>query len=356
MNNKPDQPRTDRLLLEIEHSSIIPMLDNCQKLLRCCLTEDLLLRVLDHDTYNFEFSRYDGMISKAEYKEYFLNFPDIEEKSITNPGLKAHHIYYQHLFDNLELYKTRARELSSKLEQVDFSRQIALARKGLPDELNMPVLRYHFSIGIGPSFGYVFKNGMHFDFLHIVRDDISPEILGATIAHETHHVGMNVLFDNLNFEQLSLEEQFYLFFAGEGLAVKYCNNAQGVISCAINEGPTNIGLDHFSWEYLNNDFDNTMAQFQETLRKIRNHEIDSSEKLHHHIRNYWMKSHTESQQPEEIPGLQQFRLYSLGNDIWGVIHDSFGKEVVYETINNPQSFPEIFNQAVRNIGREELQI
>ncbi len=190
----------------------------------------------------------------------------------------------------------------------------------------------------------------------LVKDELSREILGSTIAHETYHVGMDVLFRSIDFHKLSLEEQFYLCFAGEGLAVKYCNNAEGVISRAIHKGPRNIGLVNFSWQYLNNDFHNTMAQFRETVRKIREHEINGSEQLEQNIRDYWMCSHTENQQPEEIPRLQQFRLYSLGNDIWGVIHDCFGKVVLYDTVKNPQKFPEVFNKSLRKIGREELQI
>jgi hypothetical protein len=48
----------------------------------------------------------------------------------------------------------------------------------------------------------------------------------------------------------------YLYFSGEGLAVKYCNNAERVLSKSIYSGCKNIGLYSFSWKYLNDDFCN----------------------------------------------------------------------------------------------------
>ena len=39
----------------------------------------------------------------------------------------------------------------------------------------------------------------------------------------------------MDFNKLSLEEFFYICFAGEGLAGKYCNNASGIMSKPIYE-------------------------------------------------------------------------------------------------------------------------
>lgn len=49
----------------------------------------------------------------------------------------------------------------------------------------------------------------------------------------------------------------------------------------------------------------------------------------------------------------QSRDYSFGNDIWGVIHDVFGKDKVYEVFRNPDIFLEVYNDAVIKIGKEK---
>lgn len=99
-----------------------------------------------------------------------------------------------------------------------------------------------------------------------------------------------------------------------------------------------------------------MEEFKKTIARIRNNEIKSQEELFKHIQEYWMNPYTKGQSTDEIPKIQHFRLYSFGNDIWGVIHDCFGKNVVYDTINNLSKFPEVFNRALEKIGRSELKL
>jgi hypothetical protein len=225
----------------------------------------------------------------------------------------------------------------------------------LPDDINLPHLNFVFTIGIGQSFGYAYNNGMHFDFLQLMRERSMDEFC-STISHEVHHVGISLLHDKIDLNSISLEALFYLYFSGEGLAVKYCNNAEGVLSKSIYKGPKNIGLDNFTWEYLNNDFDNTMAHFRETIHNIRVKKIKTMEELDKHIAEYWMNVYVEGQDISEIPKLKQFRLYSFGNDIWGIIHDCFGKEAVFDTVKDPGRFPDIFNRALEKLCREDLKI
>lgn len=146
-----------------------------------------------------------------------------------------------------------------------------------------------------------------------------------------------------------------MYFSGEGLAVKYCNNAEGVLSKSIYQSANNIGLDDFTWKYLNDDFYNTMANFRKTISDIRDNNIRSVDELDKLILGYWMNPYTEEQDKKEIPKLKHFRLYSFGNDIWGIIHDCFGKSVVFETLRNPESFPVIFNNCLHKIGCKQFK-
>ena len=336
------------------YSSIKTMLELCKKLIIGEAKRSDIEILLKHEDYKFEFARYKDRVSENEFVEYFLNLPNLKEKDIINEDLKIHHKYYEDLLKNLDFYIDKSRELERFTPEL-FEEQISIALKGLPEDIKFPDLNFIFTIGIGQSFAYVYENGMHFDFLQLMKDKVIEEFC-ATIAHEVHHVGINTIHEAIDIKNISLEALFCLYFSGEGLAVKYCNNAEGVLSKSIYAGNKNIGLDAFTWKYLNDDFYNTMVHFKETISDIRNNRIKSIEELDKHLYEYWMNPYTDDQNKNDIPKLKHFRIYSFGNDIWGIIHDCFGKNIVFETLRNPENFTATFNRALDKIGHEELKI
>jgi uncharacterized protein YjaZ len=331
------------------------MLTLCERLAAEKIEKKDIENILKHEDYRFEFLRYKGRVSEEQYIDYLLQINTLNEEEITNMDLKAHHRYYKDLINNFDFYREKLSELEELLTPSLMEKQVSIALKGLPEDIKLPDLNFIFTIGIGQSFGYVYENGMHFDFLQLVKDKSISEFC-STIAHEVHHVGINTIMNQLNLHTISLEGLFYLHFIGEGLAVKYCNNAEGVLSKGIYCGDKNIGLDAFTWKYLNEDFYNTMAHFQKDIRDIRENNIKSVEELNKVIKEYWMNFYTEEQTKGEIPKLKHFRVYSFGNEIWGIIHDCFGKNAVFETINNPDKFPTIFNKALDKIGYGQFKI
>lgn len=338
----------------VRYSSIMSMLELCKKLKAGTIKKSEIENLMEHEDYQFEFSRYKGRVSKNEFVEYFMDLPNLREEDIKNKDLMIHHRYYKDLLDNLDFFIEKSNVLNKFTNDL-FQEQIRVALKGLPENINMPDLSFVFTIGIGQSFGYAHENGMHFDFLQLIRNK-SIDDFCATISHEVHHVGVDLIHQKLDFNLISIEDLFYVYFSGEGLAVKYCNNAQGILSKSIYKGPKNIGLDSFTWEYLNNDFYNTMNQFKNTISDIRNNKYKTTDEFEKHMAEYWMNPYIEGQSKNEIPKLLHFRLYSFGNEIWGIIHDCFGKDAVYETLENPGRFPEIFNRALEKLGHEEFKI
>lgn len=339
----------------IRFSSINNMLELCKRLANGQIKKTDIKSIIDHEDYKFEFERYKGRISRAEYVDYLFQLKNINENDIKNNDLKAHHVYYNDLINNLDLYREKLNELEKILTTDLFEEQVLVALRGLPDDIALPDINFIFTIGIGQSFGYVYENGTHFDFLQLVRDKSINDFC-STIAHEVHHVGVNAIHEQIGFENISIEALFYLYFSGEGLAVKYCNNAEGVLSNSIYSSAKNRGLDAFSWKYLNDDFYNTMDQFRKTINDIRDNTIKSVEELDKHILEYWLDPYTQEQDKTEIPKLKQSRLYSFGNDIWGIIHDCFGKSAVFETLRNPENFPVMFNKSLEKIGYQQFKI
>lgn len=343
------------MAFSIHFSSIKNMLVLCKKLTTGKVEKKDIENILNHEDYKFEFMRYKGRVSEDAYTNYLLELVNLNEDDITNIDLKAHHSYYKDLLINLDFYREKLTELEKLLTPSLLNEQISIALKGLPDDIKLPDLNFIFTIGIGQSFGYVYQNGMHFDFLQLIKDKSISDFC-STIAHEVHHVGINTIHEQIDLNTISLEALFYLYFSGEGLAVKYCNNAEGILSKSIYSGVKNKGLDTFTWKYLNNDFNNTMAHFRKDISNIRNNNIKSVDELDKIMSEYWMNPYTEEQTIGEIPKLKHFRLYSFGNDIWGIIHDCFGKSAVFETLRNPEKFPIIFNKSLDKMGYKQFKI
>ena len=338
----------------IRLGSIQPMFELVQSLKHNNVTKNDVLAVLAHDDYDMEFKRYNGTITKEEFCDYFLRFPGLVEHDVKNPGLRAHHRYFRDLYDNLEWYQQRAAQLMSIGDDF-FLKQIEVAQAGLPHDIDLSDVNFVFTIGIGQSFGYTHESSTHYDMLQLAKDhDIAT--FQSTIAHEVHHVGFKKIMQEINFDAITLEELFYIYFAGEGLAVKYCNNAEGVLSNALHPSVKNIGLDAYTWRYLTDDFETCMDRFHQVIRQIRGHEITTEKQLVKELRQFWMNPYIDGQPKDKPPRLKHFRLYSFGNEIWGIIHDRFGKDKVYATLRNISDFPGVFNHALHQLNRDSYAI
>ncbi len=338
--------------VNIRKDSVPVMIELMRSLKKGTLADDMLDELLDHPDYVMEFSRYNKGITREVFADYLKKFPALTENDISNINLRIHHKYYRDFYEDPDTYEKSLSLLDFDSEALNEQAQIA--KKGLPDDLKIEQVDLVFTIGIGPSFGYIHGNNIHFDFLQLVKEKSKAEF-DASIAHEIHHVGFNALISEEAMRKLSLEELFYLYFSGEGLAVKYCNNAEGNLSKSIYPGPKNIGLDPYSWNYLNRDFENMMRRFKSTLGKIRNGTF-TTEDFQKELKDYWMNPYHENQDDQAVPALKQLRLYSFGNEIWGVIHDAFGKAKVFETLRNLKTFPEVYNQALAKLGKKTYTI
>ncbi|MCM1991524.1 endo-beta-N-acetylglucosaminidase [Oceanirhabdus seepicola] len=115
-------------------------------------------------------------------------------------------------------------------------------------------------------------------------------------------------------------------------------------------------MDEESWRFLKDDFDNTFKEFKSQITKIRNNEIKDINELNKYFVEYWWGLHTPEQSKDEAPKLQNSRNYFFGCDVWGLIHDVYGREKVFELLGDLKQFPTVFNSALEKVGREDLKI
>ena len=333
--------------INLRTTSVQPMITFLQGLKTGQATRDQLIEIFNHPDYDYEFRRYQShgeATSKEQIIDYFYSLPVVQESDIPalRPSrmteLRDKHALWLHAYNNPQEYEVGIFE---RLITDDVLKDVTkLVEAGLPDDVAIDVIDVVVTLSIGGSFGYVYDGAFHIDLLRIPA--MGWEALPSLLAHESHHVAM-MNYESEYIDAFTLEEWFIHFFSGEGLAVKFCNNAQGTISKPIYENrPVNEGLDSFTMTYLNEKFDEALDTFHTTLAAIRGGRM-TKEDVWKHLMTYWFNFHTDDQQCDEAPKLQQSLAYSFGNDFYGAIYDAFGKSVLFSCVRHPLKAVELFN-------------
>lgn len=306
--------------------------------------------LVTHPDYQFEFGRYGKRVSPTEFVDYFLNFEKLDLEDIQNYDLRNHHHCWLDLYENLDWFQKKNAEFFEKfdMEMMEEAYQIALA--GFPQGYTVCGCKVIFTCGIGQSFGYPYENGIHFDMIQLFRDP-DHQNFKYIISHELHHL---MFREHFKADCKQLENYFLQCFAGEGLAIKFTNNAQGVLSKKIHlDAPENLGLDEASIQYWNNHFEDTYAEFRKTLLDIQNGTIKTCAEVDRLIAEYWLTLYADGQSKGDIPKWKHPRLYTMGNDLWGTIYDVYGMEELYKTLQHPETFVPKFNHALRCSDQEK---
>lgn len=332
------------------NTAVAPMFELLRKKKSGQLERKAVEQLLDHEDYQFEFSRYEGRVDKQTFVDYFMGFEALEASQVENYDLRNHHAFWLDLYENLEWFEKKMAEFFRDFNSAVIDEASRIAMAGVPERYRFRDCKIIFTCGIGQSFGYAHENGMHFDVMQLLRQ-YADEHFKLMIAHEIHHL---FFLDNIPFDESDLESYFLTWFAIEGLAIKFTGNAQGVLSRKIHpEQPANLGLDDASIQYSNSRFDANFAKFRKHLAQIRSGEIKTADEVRTLLVSYWFDLYAEGQSRDEVPQLKQPKLYAFGNDLWGTLYDVYGMEGLYETLLHPKTFAEQFNSALEMLGREE---
>lgn len=344
--------------IHISYDTVYTMFELCKKHLEGKLDKNELESLLDHEDYQVEMERYNteagpgGKFTKVEYIDYFTNLLTVDESDINSGMFRARYPKMKYFFENIDVYEEKM-NLIKGITEDDIIKALERTKYGLPDEIIFEELNLIFSVGLGASEGWFYKNYAHFDIVAFLKEFNN---IPSAIAHEVHHIGLNRMSNTLDMDKISVEEFLYLFLAFEGLAVKYCNNGEGILTQRIYNAPANVGIDKVTWNYLANDFENTYHNFKSQISMIRSGEIKNLNELDKYLNDYWMNRYIIHQDIKESPLLLHSRNYFLGNEVWGLIHDVYGREKVFYLLKNLNEFPEVYNNALKHIGRYDLCI
>ena len=120
--------------------------------------------------------------------------------------------------------------------------------------------------------------------------------------------------------------------------MKFCNNAEGVISRRIEPGqPPDQGVP--SIPLLNEHFPEHFRLFCETVERIRAGAFTEAD-MEQQWEEVWFNAYLYGEKP-----LDQTAIYSFGNELYGCVYDAFGLEAVFECFYHPERLIGYFNRA-----------
>lgn len=303
-------------------------------------------KLFSHEDYQFEMRRY-GLSSLEHFVSYFSHLKEIRKEEIPDlceerkNALREKHDSWLDCASNPQKYYKRYEKVKHILREDNLQNLQHRLSAAFPGGVTINDAGVISTLSFGPSFGYVYENALHLDLFGV--ENICPiEALPYVILHEMHHLQIQKLIGDYSrfTERFSLLDDYIFRFTGEGLAVKFCNNAEGVVSKRMDSTlAANIGVPGIP--LLNKHFEEHFALFNDTIQKIRQGAITKSE-IDEQFKTYWWNPYLYK---DEIDFLPQTPIYSFGNEIFGCIYDAFGIEIMFECFYEPAKAITYFNGA-----------
>ena len=216
--------------MKLRMSSIPLMLEYVAGLASRPGDRETVRRILDHEDYQFELRRYE--LPSAEHLiDYFSRLdtippeeiPDLSEDHRRN-HLREKHGQWLDCIGAPQKYADRYERLKALFTD-DFLAELQNRLAGMfprgTEMISDPAVVS--TLSFGRSFGYPHEGALHLDLFGI-DEYCTLEELPRIVLHEMHHLQMMKLAEGVSGEE-SLLERYIRSFAWEGLAVKFCNNA-----------------------------------------------------------------------------------------------------------------------------------
>ena len=328
--------------MELRLTSIPPMLEYVSSLGDAPGDLAAVRRILDHPDYRFEARRYglDSLDHVADYLSRLKviapsDIPDLSRDHRKN-SLRDKHGLWLDCAARPEKYRERLERVRSLFTEdflAEMQRCLAAMFPAGTEMIEAPAVVS--TLSFGQSFGYPHEGAIHLDLFGIERHCTMEELPGI-VLHEFHHLQMMKLRDGMG--ELTPLELYIHWFSGEGLAVKFCNNAEGVLSRRMEpEAEPNQGIPEIGT--LNGHFEEHFRLFDDTIRRLAAGEM-TAEDAERQMLDYWMNPYLYG--PEM---LLQTPVYSFGNELYGVVYDAFGLEELYRCVREPLRLIRRFNEA-----------
>ncbi len=315
-------------MFEIHYSTVTSMLDIIDKFNNGKdIREDLSL-LLDHDDYKIEIERYNEHeanigFSKKEYIEFFISLRNIDRKTIKSKALKYRVDDLLLVMDNVDYYRT----LLDRIKYINYEKAYEQAKYALAVNIDISTIHIIFSIGLGISGGWAYKNYTHYDLITVV-DRKTPQGLLNVISHECHHIGHSMIEND---KEISQASKLLYLLGVEGTAVKFCNNFEGLLTKKLNSNEE-MSVNTISYNHYISNYSNIISQLKVDLNMLNQNLVSAKELFN---KNYCYRDITVNGVKKENY-LGQPINYFLGADLYGHIYDEFGIKEVIKCLENPE--------------------
>ena len=296
--------------------------------------ERKLRSILSMPDYGIEFARYGNSnlpvcgINFEEAVDFFMHFDD---KDFENPRLQYKKPYFMAFFDDLES-RLKKLEMFQHLTQDDCARIESLLSASLPEKVvgKMEDITIILIVSMGNSMGWPYQSYVDYDVANLHLFETLDDFLRLT-AHEIHHLFVGQM---LGQEGVSPEGFFLQNFAYEGLAVHFHNNL-GTKYKAKKYPWSTCMMDESDMAFYEAHFDEIFRKIQADYQRAKTMSLEEVSDM---VSNEY--------ETFEYMGkkISQFPTYYFGCYLWGLIDLHYGKEVLFETLQDPKRFVSLYNK------------
>lgn len=214
---------------------------------------------------------------------------------------------------------------------------VAYAQQWLPPNMKVPPF-YLAIFPVGRSNAFAFNGSQGYDLLQLPIDskgNIKIQELVATIAHESHHLGLSLPQVPTKNSMDSLLADYPGIFLPEGSATKFIDNLPGGHIPVVNKAKGYLFDEEVDslWKAYTASEKKFFTAMVQQFEGIATGRIDR-DSLNRILGTYWLNGATKPP------------LYFWGSELMGVIYTGLGKQAVFEVMNDPCKLFALYNKAL----------
>lgn len=262
-----------------------------------------------------------------------------------NQRADAMFAFWQKEYENLNLYRKNLQLLEKMNLPKLIQKGVSGAQKWLPPSMKIPDF-YFFIHPNGGSTAFAINGNQGYDFFQLDKTKdglIDVQKLIDVISHESHHLGLNTKDKTFKSEKDSLAFRFLMIFVAEGTASKFVDNMPGGIISKVSRGGSRNYDSAIKqiWETYSKEEQSLYMSFESDFEKIYDGTYNK-DSIQNRMTTHWLSG---------IKG----RAYFLGAELFGAVYKAFGKEKLFEVMEDPTLLLKNYNLAVMKLREKGIK-
>ncbi len=245
---------------------------------------------------------------------------------------------WRKFYADLPLFEGNLREIREADLARMITERVAFAQTWLPPEWRIPDIRM-FIIPNGGSTAFTVEGVEGYDFFQLPRDSagtIGWDELGTTVAHESHHLGVQGGVPGVMSRSDSTAYVFLAMFVGEGTATKFINDYPGGCVPAVDSSRKDPSFDRKEisalWRTYTSGERDLFARLVGTFEAARAGRLTPAA-MNAETGGFWLSGYVSP-------------VYFVGAELYGAVYLGVGKEGAFAAMRDPRMLFALYNRAV----------